>query len=455
MSNNLPQALLENLKEKFTIDEKQFVAVHQFAESITSLRLNPFKPSDVFNNASHIPWAEFGRYLPERPSFIADPLFHAGCYYVQEASSMFIEHILKQAVDLNDDLRVLDLCAAPGGKSTLISSLISKDSLLVSNEIIKTRVPVLTDNMARWGVSNSVVSNNDPKDFARLEGYFDVMVIDAPCSGSGMWRKDPQTINEWSEANVQLCSQRQQRILADAYPALKEGGLLIYSTCSYSAEENEQIADWLCGNFDVSPVKIQIDPAWNILETESEKYNCHGYRFYPHKVKGEGFFVTCFKKNDGEAEAASIRVKPSKPNKQELDIVEAWLQDKKALKAIPVKDGYAVINPIHLDDVNLLQSKLYLKKSGVFAGKIMGKDLIPDHALALSLILKKEISRTELTYEQAIAYLRKDDLRLEGAKTGWSLMCYKGYGLGWAKILPNRINNYLPKELRILKEIDV
>ncbi len=455
MSNKLPSQLIKSLNEKFALDEKLFFEVHEAGESITSIRLNPFKPSKAFEEAENIPWAGFGRYLPERPSFIADPLFHAGCYYVQEASSMFIEHILKQTVDLNDDLRVLDLCAAPGGKSTLISSLISKDSLLVSNEIIKTRVPVLTDNMARWGVLNSVVSNNDPKDFARLEGYFDVMVIDAPCSGSGMWRKDPQTINEWSEANVQLCSQRQQRILADAYPALKEGGLLIYSTCSYSAEENEQIADWLCDNFDVSPVKIQIDPAWNIVETGSEKYNCYGYRFYPHKVKGEGFFVTCFKKNNGEAEAASIRVKPSKPNKQELDIVESWLQDKKALKAIPVKDGYAVINPIHLDDVNLLQSKLYLKKSGVFAGKIMGKDLIPDHALALSLILKKEINRTELTYEQAISYLRKDDLRFEGAKTGWSLMCYKGYGLGWAKILPNRINNYLPKELRILKEIDV
>jgi len=455
MSTNLPSQLIKSLNEKFALDEKLFFEVHEAGEKITSIRLNPFKPSGAFEEAENIPWTEFGRYLTERPSFIADPLFHAGCYYVQEASSMFIEHILKQAVDLNDDLRVLDLCAAPGGKSTLISSLISKDSLLVSNEIIKTRVPVLTDNMTRWGVLNSVVSNNDPKDFARLEGYFDVMVIDAPCSGSGMWRKDPETINEWSEANVQLCSQRQQRILADAYPALKEGGLLIYSTCSYSAEENEQIADWLCDNFDVSAVKIQIGPAWNIVETESEKHNCYGYRFYPHKVKGEGFFVTCFKKNDGEAEAASTRVKPSKPNKQELEIVEAWLQDKKTLKAIPVKDGYAVINPIHLDDINLLQSKLYLKKSGVFAGKIMGKDLIPDHALALSLILKNEINRTELTYEQAIAYLRKDDLRIEGAQTGWSLMCYKGYGLGWAKILPNRINNYLPKELRILKEIDV
>jgi NOL1/NOP2/sun family putative RNA methylase len=455
MSNKLPSQLIKSLNEKFALDEKLFFEVHEAGESITSIRLNPFKPSAAFEEAEDIPWSKYGRYLKERPSFIADPLFHAGCYYVQEASSMFIEHILKQTVDLNDDLRVLDLCAAPGGKSTLIASLISEDSLLVSNEIIKTRVPVLTDNMTRWGVLNSVVSNNDPKDFARLEGYFDVMVIDAPCSGSGMWRKDPETINEWSEANVQLCSQRQQRILADAYPALKEGGLLIYSTCSYSAEENEQIADWLCDNFDVSPVKIAINSSWNIVETESEKHKCHGYRFYPYKVKGEGFFVTCFKKNDGEMEATSIRIKPSKPNKQELDIVESWLQNKELIKAIPVKDGYSIINRAHIDDINLLQSRLYLKKSGVFAGKIMGKDLIPDHELALSLILNNKVNRTELSYEQAIAYLRKDDLRIDGAKTGWCLMCYKGHGLGWAKILPNRINNYLPKELRILKEIVV
>jgi len=455
MSNNLPSQLLKSLDEKFALDEKLFLEVHEAGESVTSIRLNPFKPSDIFGKAEQIPWTQYGRYLPERPSFIADPLFHAGCYYVQEASSMFIEHILKQTIDLNEDLRVLDLCAAPGGKSTLIASLISEDSLLISNEIIKTRVPVLTDNMTRWGVLNSVVSNNDPKDFARLEGYFDVIVIDAPCSGSGMWRKDPQTINEWSEANVQLCSQRQQRILADAYPALKEDGLLIYSTCSYSTEENEQIADWLCDNFDVSAVKIATDSSWNIVETESEKHKCPGYRFYPHQVKGEGFFVTCFKKNDGETQAASIKMKPSKPNKQELNIVESWLQNKELIKAIPVKDGYSIINPAHLEDINLLQSRLYLKKSGVFAGKIMGKDLIPDHELALSLILNDNVNRTELSYEQAIAYLRKDDLRIDGSKTGWSLMCYQDYGLGWAKILPNRINNYLPKELRILKEIGV
>ena len=453
MSSKLPLALIKSLDEEPTFDKESFLAVHDAGESITSIRINPFKFSELFKTSESVKWSQYGKYLQERPSFIADPYFHAGCYYVQEASSMFIEHILREVGDLDHDLRVLDLCAAPGGKSTLISSLISPDSLLVSNEIIKTRVPVLADNMTKWGVLNSVVSNNDPRDFQRLEAYFDIIVVDAPCSGSGMWRKDPQTINEWSEANVQLCSQRQQRILADIYPALKEGGLLIYSTCSYSAEENEEVADWLSDTFDVSSIKIPVPADWNIAETESEKHKNFGYRFYPHLVKGEGFFVSCFRKNDTTANLKQYKPKPSKPNKAELDIVENWLYSKTDCKLIPVKDGYSSINPHHRDDIAILQNNLYLKKSGVYAGKVIGKDLVPDHELALSTISAKNINRINLSYEEAIAYLRKDDLRLPDAQTGWGLMCYDGFGLGWAKILPNRINNYLPKELRILKEI--
>lgn len=453
MSLEIPVKLLDSLSVKFQIDPEQLRYTHQLQESITSVRLNPFKPSPLFQKEEPVKWSQFGKYLNERPSFIADPYFHAGCYYVQEASSMFIEHILRETGNLEDDLRVLDLCAAPGGKSTLISSLISKNSLLVSNEIIKTRVPVLADNMTKWGVLNSVVTNNDPRDFQRLEGYFDIIVVDAPCSGSGMWRKDPQTINEWSEANVQLCSQRQQRILADVYPALKEGGLLIYSTCSYSSEENEDVADWLSDTFDVSSIKLSLPADWHIAETESQKHKNFGYRFYPHLIKGEGFFVSCFRKNGATAQLKQYKPKPSKPNKYELDIAESWISSVTDYKLIPVKEGYSAINRSHIDDMAILQNNLYLKKSGAFVGKVIGKDLVPDHELALSTILGYHINRVDLTYNEAIAYLRKDDLRLADAKPGWALMCYEGFGLGWAKILPNRINNYLPKELRILKEI--
>src|SRR4030095_5372686 len=213
----------------------------------------------------------YGYYLPERPVFTLDPLFHAGVYYVQEASSMFLEQALKQSVDLSQPIKILDLCAAPGGKSTLIESLLNEESLLVSNEVIKTRVNVLQENITKWGGKNVVVTNNDAKDFARLENYFDVIVVDAPCSGSGLFRKDPEAVAEWSPGNVALCSQRQMRILADVFPSLKKNGILIYSTCSYSEKEDELILDWIKESFEVRSLRFDVQPAWQIVESCSKK----------------------------------------------------------------------------------------------------------------------------------------------------------------------------------------
>src|SRR6185503_7400230 len=171
-------------------------------------------------------------------------------------------------------------------------SLISKDSLLVANEVIRSRANILNDNIKKWGCSNVVVTNNDPKDFQRLENYFDVIVIDAPCSGSGLFRREPEAIEEWSKQNVMLCSQRQQRILADVLPALKNDGVLIYSTCSYSKEEDEQIAGWLKNELIINNEQLIIHPDWNIVKSNG------GYRFWPDKVKGEGFFLACFRKEN-------------------------------------------------------------------------------------------------------------------------------------------------------------
>jgi len=243
----LPEKLLRSLEGIEGFDKEAFEKVHQSGEQVTSIRINPLKLSNVRHETSmkdfthdsrltvhdRVPWSQYGYYLDQRPSFTFDPLFHAGCYYVQEASSMFLEEALKQTVDLSQPLKVLDLAAAPGGKSTHIQSLISKDSLLVSNDVIRSRSKILKDNTIKWGGDNVVVTNNDPKDFARLENYFDVIVVDAPCSGSGLIRRDPEALGEWSENNVQLCSQRQRRILADVWPSLKKEGVLIYSTCSY------------------------------------------------------------------------------------------------------------------------------------------------------------------------------------------------------------------------------
>ncbi len=193
---------------------------------------------------------------------------------------MFLEQCIKQLANLSNRLKILDLCAAPGGKSTLIQSLISEESLLVSNEVIKTRVNILTENMFKWGSLNNIVTHNDPRDFARLENYFDVMVVDAPCSGSGLFRRDSSAIKEWSLQAVDICSNRQQRILADAYPALKKNGILIYSTCSYSEQEDEDICDWLMENFNLETLKVNIEESWHIVESRSNRSRAFGYRFF-------------------------------------------------------------------------------------------------------------------------------------------------------------------------------
>ena len=209
-------------------------------------------------------------------------------------------------MDLSKPLKILDLCASPGGKSTHIQSLISKESLLVSNEVIRSRANILKDNILKWGGGNVVVTNNDPADFSRLENYFDVIVVDAPCSGSGLFRRDEQAIEEWSLGNVTLCSQRQQRILADVWPALKKDGILIYSTCSYSKEEDEDILDWMKKEFQIEDLRLNIESNWNITEVQSPA-GIWGYRFWPDKVKGEGFFLACFAKRMGKKKYHSIQ----------------------------------------------------------------------------------------------------------------------------------------------------
>ncbi|WP_342646156.1 RNA methyltransferase [Mucilaginibacter sp. CSA2-8R] len=452
---SFPKGFIHSLQDVPGFDEQAFAAVHQNTITPTSVRINPHKQIQLANTQP-IPWCRDAVYLQSRPSFTFDPLFHAGAYYVQEASSMFIDHIMRTIYNADDSpFKVLDLCAAPGGKSTLISSAISRDDLLVSNEIIKTRVPILTDNLNRWGNSNVIVTNNDPKSFARLKSFFDIIVVDAPCSGSGMFRKDPAAMEEWSEANVELCQQRQERILADVYPALTEDGYLIYSTCSYSYEEDEAVLDWLCTEFDFESIQIPLESSWNVVESRSAQHKAWGYRFYPDKVKGEGLFAACLRKKENTGELPSYRPKnQSKPNYKEIDLLKPYINQPGEQYFFKLNDDWLAIGKPHRESLEILQQYLYLKKSGVRLGKLAGKELIPDHELALSLIINKNaFIQTELTYDQAIAYLRKDNIEdLDIQEKGWSLMTYQGYALGWAKLLPNRINNYYPKEIRILAQ---
>jgi NOL1/NOP2/sun family putative RNA methylase len=455
---HLPDLLIQSLQGINGFNEEAFKAVHQLAEPLTSIRINPEKCNIqhlTFNIEEPVPWSSNGYYLSERPSFTLDPLFHAGAYYVQEASSMFLEQALKQTVDLSQPLKVLDLCAAPGGKSTLLQSLISKESVLISNEVIKTRVNVLSENITKWGAANVMVTNNDAKDFKRLQNYFDVIIVDAPCSGSGLFRKDTAAINEWSVNNVQLCGQRQQRILVDIISSLKENGVLIYSTCSYSKEEDEDICDWMIKELKIESVKLKLNSNRGIVETISEKENSFGYRFYPDKIKGEGFFIAVFKKQKNEVIGKQQKV--SKKNLEfatakEINVCQAFL--KKAADFFFIKQGEEIIAiPVHLqNDLISIQSSLYIKKAGIKTGTVIRNELIPDHELALSTILNASIPSVAVDLEMALQYLRRKEIKITTAFKGWALITYNSLPLGWAKILPNRINNYYPVNWRIVNK---
>jgi NOL1/NOP2/sun family putative RNA methylase len=458
---NLPVSFIASVKDSPGFNEESFLRVHESGEQITSIRINPAKfsvenfPQNFQDNiAGKIPWTSNGYYLQQRPSFTLDPLFHAGAYYVQEASSMFVEEAIRQTCDLDKALRVLDLCAAPGGKSTLLQSLISADSLLVSNEVIKSRANILTDNITRWGAANVVVTNNDPKDFDRLPSFFDVMVVDAPCSGSGLFRKDPAAITEWSLNNVALCSQRQQRILADALPSLKPGGVLIYSTCSYSMEEDEAIMDWLLQHHPLTSLPLQLTADWQIKETVSAEKGGFGYRFYPDKLKGEGFFLAAFQMQ-GELKTEplpSIKNKPVLPSKAEMETLAPFILQPEKYGFIKWQEEILALPANQLYALRVLQKNLYLKKAGVQLGTVIRNDFIPGHQWALSTLASDAVPSVPVELDDALQYLRRNDMKIDSGVKGWAIIVYRDLTLGLAKILPGRINNYYPKEWRILNK---
>lgn len=422
----------------------------------TSIRVNKNKPTVQFAENEQVQWYSTAKYLNERPQFIADPLFHAGTYYVQESSSMFAGHVLKQLkAKHTSQVKVLDLCAAPGGKSTLMLDELTDEDLLVSNEIIKTRVGILEDNLVKWGRSNVVVTNNDPQQIGNIGPYFDVMLIDAPCSGEGMFRKDKNAIGEWSSEHTLFCAQRQKRILSDALKALKPGGYLIYSTCTFNHAENEDNVKWLMDEFAYESQQIAIENDWGIAYSDSyQGVALHAYHFYPHKVKGEGFFLACLQKPLSDEKAVVAKeVKTPRLKEKEAELLSPWLDNmdrfhfdfKQSLVFATLKQ--------HVNDVAFLSSKLYVKMAGTRLGEVMKDKLVPDHQLALSVHLNKNIPAIEVSRIDALKYLKKDNLLIPGHSQGIYLITYQQHGLGWAKVLPNRINNYLPVNWRILKDL--
>jgi 16S rRNA C967 or C1407 C5-methylase (RsmB/RsmF family)/NOL1/NOP2/fmu family ribosome biogenesis protein len=460
----IPEALIQSLAEVPGFNTRAFEEVHNSGSQVTSIRFNPARLAgaapwqllealDPGALPDPVPWSTNGYYLSTRPSFTSDPALHAGAYYVQEASSMFLETVLTQLAGLHRPLKVLDLCAAPGGKSTLIQSLLTIESLLVSNEVIKTRVPVLIENTTKWGASNVIVTNNDPKDFQRLPDFFDVIVVDAPCSGSGLFRKDPAAVKEWSEQNVELCGQRQQRILADVLPSLKPGGLLVYSTCSYSVREDEDISRRLLSAGGLTSLQVQLEPSWNITETRTPATNGYGYRFYPDKLKGEGFYIAAFRREPpqaGQRMVTRTRVKADRVPAKDTGVLRSWLKNTDDFLFIRQQDEVLAIPLQQERDLEELRSALYVKKAGVKLGAIIRNELVPAHELALSSIIAPSIPSLEVNRATGLQFLRKQELPASPPLRGWVLVRYQQLALGWIKALPNRTNNYYPKDWRIL-----
>lgn len=449
----LPPEHLAALKNSLGKEYDSFLEAYATPAPV-SVRINNRKWSGE-TPAERVPWCATGFYLPERPSFTHDPLFHAGCYYVQEASSMFLEHVAKTVFPKDAPLKVLDLCAAPGGKSTLLASELDAASLLVSNEVIRTRSHILAENLAKWGNANVVVTNNDPEHFQKLKGFFDVIVIDAPCSGEGLFRRDPDAANEWSPENVELCTLRQRRIVLDAWPALKEGGLLVYSTCTFNTKENEENLQWLSAQVGFESVQLDVPDEWRILHTttaNSEQRTINGYRFYPHRIKGEGFFISVLRKTEAQ-ESSSHKEKvlfPPAPSK-ERNAVAPWLNDAAQFDFVRRGDHIIAIPKQHAEAIHRLSRTLNCVQYGIPVADAQ-KGLKPLHELALSTHLDANaFHQTALSKDEALKFLAKEDFKVGSTHKGISLMMYEGKPLGWMNLLGNRANNLYPKEWRIRK----
>ena len=451
---HLPQAFIERTKALFG-NELWEAYIQSFEEKKpVSIRLNPYK---TINNSllswplrGQVPWASHAWYLSERPAFISDPLFHVGCYYVQEAASMFLEPFIKTYVPA--PVICLDLCAAPGGKSTHLSSILPEGSLLVANEVIRSRANILAENLIKWGNPASIVTNNDPERIGRLTHFFDLIVADVPCSGEGMFRKNPEAISEWSLEHVKLCSERQRRIIASIWNSLKPGGILIYSTCTFNREENEDNVEWIKNTYGASSLAIPLKKEWNV----QERVTC--YRLIPGKTIGEGFFIAAVKKREEEVRfshgmRSSGKKIPVNFNPY-ITAIRHWLTgadydielENQTLLAIP---------SLHREAWQLLKDQLKIVHAGVTFKTIKGKDTVPEHSLAMSCCFNREaFPSIEVNIETAVAYLRKQAIQLPGTvPKGYVLLTYKNHPLGFVKNIGNRANNLYPQEWRIRSAI--
>ncbi len=449
-----PTAFIQQMRQLLGDSEWQLLAAALEEPPPVSIRRHAQRaPADLSllpASDGAVPWHPDGYYLKERPVFTLDPLFHAGAYYVQEASSMFVYEAIRQTGRLGKSLKILDLCAAPGGKTTLLNDAlqVSGGGFIVANEVVSSRASVLRENLERWGMSYAAVLSADVDKFEPLSGWFDLILVDAPCSGEGMFRKDPNAIGEWSPDNVALCTTRQNHILAVAEKILAPGGLLVYSTCTYNRSENEDNFKQHIDALGYAPVQLETPETWGVTATDG------GYRFFPHRTRGEGFFMAAYEKKQ-ETATGKITVSSSFKHltplpKKQLEVLKPWIAAEQQQSFWTTPSGEILaIRQDDLEEMLTLDGIFKNKWFGCPIGTIKGTDFIPGHALALSDLLLP-MPRLDLSREEALIYLKKETFTPPSdAPKGWTLATYSGLSLGWMKILPNRINNYLPQERRI------
>lgn len=445
----LPVDFIDSMTDVFPTELDAFCRALR-EPPVVSIRLNDkCAGSDLEvmrESDGRVPWTTDGYYLTHRPAFTLDPLLHAGCYYVQDASSMFLEHVLRH--NLQPQSVVLDLCAAPGGKATLISRFLGEQGLLVANEVVRQRVFVLSENIQKWGNGNTVVTHNQPAVFSSLLPYaFDCMVVDAPCSGEGMFRKDEKAVDEWSLDNVKMCQQRQKQILTDAWGCLKPGGLLVYSTCTFNPLENEQVAHFIADELGADYVSVPIEPQWGIQET-------YGYHFYPHKVRGEGLYMAVFRKRTVPFLSPKLKLDKRRISGkvEQESLLRSWLKnpDKWAIRQT---ERFTNAYPAKFKElIDYISSCFTCISVGFGLSELRGRMPAPQHSLSMAKDFRQEMFKTvELDLPTAISYLRCEAIVLDQCPIGFLLLTYKNIPLGFTKNIGNHCNNLYPKEWRIRK----
>ena len=456
--HQLPAKFIETLTAELGAQECEALCAALDTPATTAIRLHPDKGAVQPASSRPIAWSEGGYYLDERPSFTTDPAFHAGAYYVQEPSSQFVGHIVKPIVAHQSKLRLLDLCAAPGGKTTLYSSLVGSDGLVVANEINRQRAAVLADNIRKWGVGNVAVTCNDPSHFGGFEQWFDIVAVDAPCSGEGMFRKTPEARDEWNDGSAAMCAERQLKILQDIWPTLRAGGTLIYSTCTFNRSEDEglleRFTEWAGEEEIIEAEKVETKSEWGIVCGRVGAWQT--FRFMPHRAEGEGFFaaVACKSPNAGgkSRNPKSRKSIFTSPDRRATAELERWVKEPQRFKWAAVNDTYYGYYTSHADDIKILSEVMTVIHSGVCMGQIFKGKLKPDHSLATFIDLNiNEINTVEVDLSTALEFLRRGDIGVTADMAeGINLVRFEGLPLGWIKRVGNRSNNLYPNSLRIL-----